>query len=167
VHPGGANVTVDPARVAYGVMTGIGFIGAGTIIHAQGNVRGLTTGAALWCVAAMGLAIGFGLYVIAMTALLLLLAALWWLDYVEESLPRRVTRIVTIRCPWAEGCVRETSKLFTTHGLRVSGVQFHRLGDLSQVDIRLTVEMYRKHDYQQFEHAVQQNGRLVVVSVES
>src|SRR5438128_1990506 len=56
------NVNVDPARIAYGVMTGIGFLGAGTIIKSGGSVRGLTTAAGLWCVAAIGLAAGFGMY---------------------------------------------------------------------------------------------------------
>src|SRR3982751_5325636 len=52
----GININIDPARIAYGVMTGIGFLGAGAIVHAQGGlVRGLTTAAALWCVAAVGL----------------------------------------------------------------------------------------------------------------
>src|SRR3954463_12266300 len=56
----GVNINIDPARIAYGVMTGIGFIGAGVIVHNKGAVRGLTTAAALWCVAAMGLAGGVG-----------------------------------------------------------------------------------------------------------
>ncbi|MGH7176673.1 MAG: MgtC/SapB family protein, partial [Tepidisphaeraceae bacterium] len=45
----GVNINVDPARVAYGVMTGIGFIGAGTFVQSKGSVRGLTTAAGLWC----------------------------------------------------------------------------------------------------------------------
>src|SRR5437763_9543341 len=61
-HPPGVVINSDPARIAYGVMTGIGFLGAGAILHERGFVRGLTTAAALWCVTAIGLAFGFGLY---------------------------------------------------------------------------------------------------------
>src|SRR5215213_6992088 len=46
-HQSNVNINIDPARIAYGVMTGVGFLGAGTILHNKGTVRGLTTAAAL------------------------------------------------------------------------------------------------------------------------
>ncbi len=55
----------DPSRVAAGIVVGIGFLGAGTIIRGEEHVVGLTTAAAIWTVAAIGLAIGAGLYLIA------------------------------------------------------------------------------------------------------
>jgi len=69
---------VDPARIAAGILTGIGFLGAGTIIAARGNVKGLTTAASLWVVAALGLAVGVGAYAIAiLTAIIVLLTLLF------------------------------------------------------------------------------------------
>ena len=57
---------IDPGRIAAQVVTGIGFIGAGTIIHAEGGlVRGLTTAASVWAVAGIGLACGAGMYMLA------------------------------------------------------------------------------------------------------
>jgi putative Mg2+ transporter-C (MgtC) family protein len=55
----------DPARVAAQIVTGIGFIGAGTIIQAQAGVRGITTAAGIWAIAAVGMAAATGLYVLA------------------------------------------------------------------------------------------------------
>ncbi len=56
----------DPTRIASGIVTGIGFLGAGAIIRREGGlVGGLTTAASIWVVAALGLATGMGLYVIA------------------------------------------------------------------------------------------------------
>ena len=55
----------DPGRIAAGVVAGIGFLGAGAIIHHEGFVEGLTTAATMWVVAAIGLAAGAGLYIIA------------------------------------------------------------------------------------------------------
>lgn len=52
----------DPGRVAGPIITGIGFLGAGTIIHKSGGIEGLTTAAGLWAVAAIGMAIGVGWY---------------------------------------------------------------------------------------------------------
>jgi putative Mg2+ transporter-C (MgtC) family protein len=55
----------DPSRVAAGVVAGIGFLGAGAILHRHGGVEGLTTAATMWIVAAIGLAAGAGLYILA------------------------------------------------------------------------------------------------------
>ena len=61
----GFGVGADPARVAAGVVAGIGFIGAGAIIRREGGiVEGLTTAATIWAVAAIGLAAGAGLYIV-------------------------------------------------------------------------------------------------------
>lgn len=53
----------DPARMAAQIVTGVGFLGAGTILHFRGTVHGLTTAASLWVSAAMGTAVGVGMYV--------------------------------------------------------------------------------------------------------
>ncbi len=58
----------DPARVAAGIVTGVGFLGAGTIFRDKNNVRGLTTAASIWAVAGVGLALGTGAYFIATVA---------------------------------------------------------------------------------------------------
>ena len=60
-------MTSDPARLGAQVISGVGFLGAGTIIHQGVNVRGLTTAASLWVVAAIGLAIGSGFYFLGIT----------------------------------------------------------------------------------------------------
>lgn len=74
---GTPNITIDPTRVAAQVVSGIGFLGAGTIIFQREVVRGLTTAASIWTVAALGLAVGGGLYIPAActTVLILLILA--------------------------------------------------------------------------------------------
>ncbi len=73
----GFGVASDPARVAAGVVVGIGFIGAGLILHREGEiVAGLTTAATIWAVAGIGLAAGAGLYLISVVATVLVLAVL-------------------------------------------------------------------------------------------
>lgn len=61
----------DTARVAAGVVTGIGFLGAGTILHKEDKVEGLTTAAGLWMVAAVGMAVGLQFYILATASILL------------------------------------------------------------------------------------------------
>jgi putative Mg2+ transporter-C (MgtC) family protein len=74
----GANVVrADPTRIAAQIVTGIGFLGAGAIIRQGLSVRGLTTAATLWVVAAIGLAAGAGYYDAAVVATVLVLVSLW------------------------------------------------------------------------------------------
>lgn len=76
-------VPLDPARIAAGVITGIGFLGAGTIIREREKVRGLTTAASLWVVAGIGLALGVGFYKAGIFTTILALIVLFFLRYVE------------------------------------------------------------------------------------
>ena len=62
------NFSVDPARVAAGIVTGIGFLGAGSIIATGGQIIGITTAATLWVVAGIGLVVGLGEYIIAIVS---------------------------------------------------------------------------------------------------
>ena len=66
----------DPARLAAQVISGIGFLGAGTIIKQEDKIEGLTTAASLWGVAGLGLAVGYGLYSIAIAAALIIFIGL-------------------------------------------------------------------------------------------
>jgi len=79
-------VPLDPARIAAGVITGIGFLGAGTIIREREGVRGLTTAASLWVAAGIGLACGCGFYKAAFFTAILALATLFLLRYVERMM---------------------------------------------------------------------------------
>ena len=79
----------DPARIAAQIVTGIGFLGAGTIIQARGTVTGLTTAATLWVVAGIGMSVGTGSYVEAVSATLLVLVVLVLLAPTEEVIARR------------------------------------------------------------------------------
>ncbi len=82
----------DPARVAAQILPGVGFIGAGTILHARGSVTGLTSAATIWVVAAIGMALGAGEYTQALGAALLVMTILMGLGYLEIFLARQATR---------------------------------------------------------------------------
>jgi len=74
----GFGAASDPARIAAGVLVGVGFLGAGVIIRTGGGiVAGLTTAATMWAVAAIGLASGAGLYLVAAVATVLILIVLY------------------------------------------------------------------------------------------
>ncbi len=91
------HVSFDPSRIAAQVVTGIGFLGAGTIILQKQVVRGLTTAAGVWVTAAIGLACGIGMYLIAAVATVIVIASLGlinvFLPYVSQC-DRRITFLV-------------------------------------------------------------------------
>jgi putative Mg2+ transporter-C (MgtC) family protein len=82
-------VPVDPARIAAGVITGIGFLGAGTIMHSRSSVRGLTTAASLWVVAGIGLAVGSGMYFGAAVTAALTIITLMFFSRIEYAMIRK------------------------------------------------------------------------------
>ncbi|MBS1568986.1 MAG: MgtC/SapB family protein [Bacteroidetes bacterium] len=87
---GRPNVVLDPSRVAAQVVSGIGFIGAGTILFLkQGAIRGLTTAAGLWTVAAIGLATGGGMYFAAGATTVIALVILWAMQPLERLYDKR------------------------------------------------------------------------------
>ena len=90
---GGRNISLDPARVAAQVVSGIGFIGAGTIIFQKHVVRGLTTAAGLWVTSAIGLACGSGMYWIALAATVMVLMGLEALNFITPNFSVRHLRI--------------------------------------------------------------------------
>ena len=85
-------VPLDPTRIAAGVITGIGFLGAGAIIRESNEVKGLTTAASLWVVAGIGLAVGCGFYTGSIFTTLLTLIVLLILRYVESMVFGKLTR---------------------------------------------------------------------------
>jgi putative Mg2+ transporter-C (MgtC) family protein len=85
-----SGITYDPTRIAAQVVTGIGFLGAGAIIRQGLSVRGLTTAASLWVVAAIGLATGAGYYSAALITTVVVLVSLWPLRIVAFRIFERV-----------------------------------------------------------------------------
>lgn len=155
IPPAGVNITVDPARIAYGVMTGIGFLGAGVIVHSKGTVRGLTTAAGIWCMAGVGLAMGFGLYVFGLLAAIMMVIALWLLDHVEGVLPKLRYRTVTIRTEWRKNCINDCVSKFKEAGFKIVDVRFDRSDDLKNVDVHLLICFLNVDQYLSFERAME------------
>ncbi|MBD3286256.1 hypothetical protein GF338_07960 [candidate division WOR-3 bacterium] len=77
---------LDPGRAAAGVITGVGFLGAGTIIRERGAVHGLTTAASIWAVAGIGIACARGLWFLAIITTVGVLGVLWLMGYLEDYL---------------------------------------------------------------------------------
>jgi putative Mg2+ transporter-C (MgtC) family protein len=112
----------DPTRIAAGVMTGIGFLGAGTIIKHGATVFGLTTAASIWTAAAVGLAVGAGFFYAAAIVVLLTLFILLLVQKVDKHLKifaRRAHMLIYMR--YAPGVITLLESTFREMGLEVGG----------------------------------------------
>ncbi len=81
----GLGAVPDPARLSAQVITGVGFLGAGTIMREGASVKGLTTAASLWAVACLGIACGFGYYAVALLGMVFIFLTLTVLEYVQHK----------------------------------------------------------------------------------
>jgi len=90
-------IRVDPTRMAQGIMTGIGFLGAGVIMKERYTIRGLTTAASIWMTASIGILIGMGFYIPAFAATVLSLGTLSIFRLLERRLPTLQSGMLSIR----------------------------------------------------------------------
>src|SRR4030095_1533651 len=79
----------DPTRIAAQIITGIGFLGAGAVLHSHGFVMGLTTAATIWVVAGVGMALGSGMYMVAIFTTGMSLVTLYFLSFIEDKIQGR------------------------------------------------------------------------------
>jgi putative Mg2+ transporter-C (MgtC) family protein len=150
-------IQVDPARIAYGVMSGIGFLGAGAIIKHFNAVRGLTTAAGLWCVAAIGLACGLGLYIVSIVAAALVLLALGTLNTTETRLPRRRHRRLILRMPWKGDSLSKLITDMNAAGVVITDQNFHRHENLADMDVTLDIGYIDQQKYDTLEKQLRED----------
>lgn len=128
----------DPGRIAAQVLTGVGFIGAGTILHTRGAVTGLTSAATIWVVAAIGMTLGMGLYYEAIGTTVLVMAVLLGLSRVEVALGRYATTShFTIHAKAEPSPVEELRSLAGRTGLDVMRCDVRH----EQVDLVIEMEV--------------------------
>jgi len=114
----------DQARIAAQVVSGIGFLGAGTIMRQGSSVRGLTTAASLWVVAAVGLATGIGLYLAAISTTALILISLFSLSKVEERMAKdRSRKSLWLRAVDQPGLLGRVGTVLGEHNVGITSVK--------------------------------------------
>jgi putative Mg2+ transporter-C (MgtC) family protein len=133
-----AGMRGDPARVAAQILPGVGFIGAGTILHMRGSVSGLTSAATIWVVAAIGMALGSGAYVEAIGTTLLVMAVLSGLGFLEGMIARQLTRGRLILHTRPEtNAFEEISEVIRRSGLDVMESARHQEGPDQVIEFEL------------------------------
>jgi putative Mg2+ transporter-C (MgtC) family protein len=139
-------VVFDPTRIAAQIVTGVGFLGAGAIIRQGLSVRGLTTAATLWVVAAIGMAAGVGYYEAAVATTALVLLSLWPLRIIAFRLSERYLRPAEGRLAVELGQGASAGGVLQTVesvGAQVRSVSFEDEGEIRRIDIRARLDPAR------------------------
>jgi putative Mg2+ transporter-C (MgtC) family protein len=125
-HPQLANaLKADIGRIGAQVVSGIGFLGAGAIIHQKGSVRGLTTAASLWVVACIGLAVGLGYYTLSILSLITVVLVLVSLKKFESRFLDKSNLIrVEIVYLDKQRMVQKVENYFESKNIKVKNIEF-------------------------------------------
>ena len=119
----------DPRRISAAVVSGIGFLGAGVILKEQGRVSGLTTAAAIWVTAAIGMGIGSGFYTLSLTGAALVFIALWGVPRVTSRLQARYAVTYRATCHRDSADFGELTQRFRDARLIVNRSSLAKSGD--------------------------------------
>jgi putative Mg2+ transporter-C (MgtC) family protein len=133
----------DAGRIAAAVPTGMGFLGAGTIIREGSSIRGLTTAASLWTVAAIGLCAGYGfsMYPVAVLAAAAALATLTLLSRIEQKMPKRQYRHVVIRGRSVRRRIPEIQQKLLPERVEIRSLEVTPTTDENVQELRLIVRL--------------------------
>jgi putative Mg2+ transporter-C (MgtC) family protein len=131
VHTAAEAVRIDPTRMAQGIMTGIGFLGAGVIVKEGLTVRGLTTAASIWITAAIGVLAGIGFYFPLACSVILTLGVLSAFRWIEAKMPAQVYYHFDVRFARTGGQPNERAlrDLVERHGFSIANLSYRLDGE--------------------------------------
>ncbi|WP_164670648.1 MgtC/SapB family protein [Virgibacillus doumboii] len=123
------NIRFDPARIPSYVISGIGFLGAGTIIVNGMTIRGLTTAASIWTVAGLGLVVGVGMYAAAIFTTLIILLSLVFLNNFEKLFKKSRSSILIEIVAFPGLKINNIVSVFESYNLSIKQVEIERVED--------------------------------------
>jgi putative Mg2+ transporter-C (MgtC) family protein len=136
-------------RIAAGVITGIGFIGAGTIILSRGSVVGLTTAATLWAVSGLGLVIGAGYFWIAIIFAAIVILTLVIFRYLEGQLRRKSPHRYQVKAKHSSEILDSVKRLALHEGLKLQDIHFKKEGNSSVLSFSFNASEEKEEKFNQ------------------
>lgn len=137
-----ASGVVDPSRMAAQVVSGIGFLGAGTIIRFQASVRGLTTAAGLWAVAGIGLAVGSGFYTAALLTTAIIFIVLVTLSRFERRIKRQTEKRLKIQTNVNTDQLAQIRKRVTDLNAEIIQIDINPSSEEGMFSLSLDLKLY-------------------------
>ena len=130
----GADVRLDPSRLAQGIVTGVGFLGAGMIYIQRGSIRGLTTASGIWATCGIGMAIGSGMYIIGLATTVIVLLI--------QFVLHQKTRFMT----------QHKIRSFTVYGVILEGFQQHMTDEMNKKGIAINEVSIKSNEDRSYDY---------------
>ena len=130
----GADVRLDPSRLAQGIVTGVGFLGAGMIYIQRGSIRGLTTASGIWATCGIGMAIGSGMYIIGLSTTVIVLLI--------QFVLHQKTRFMT----------QHKIRSFTVYGVILEGFQQHMTDEMNKKGIAINEVSIKSNEDRSYDY---------------
>lgn len=127
-------IKVDYGRLGAQVITGVGFLGAGTIIHEKGNIKGLTTAASLWVVACLGLAVGMGDYITSFLGAVFIVITLVFLKKIQDKVIEKMS-LKRVEVQYYKTCNTQNyiEEIFDGAFIKVKSIEFINQEDEEEI----------------------------------
>jgi putative Mg2+ transporter-C (MgtC) family protein len=157
-----ARVILDPTRMAQGIMTGIGFVGAGAIIKEGFSVRGLTTAASIWITAAIGILTGIGFYFASAVGTVLALGTLSLFRWVEARLPTESYASFVVRFK-RDAAVSEADlrKLVADQGFSLYNMSYRLHGEVDVLEYRTVIRTMQPANLAKLARTLSADARVI------
>ena len=139
-------VAVDPTRLAGQVISGIGFLGAGTILRFRASVRGLTTAASLWAIAGIGLAVGSGFTVGAVAATIVVLIVLFGLSGWERRIRKDWYQVLVIQTRASTVDLSSIRQVLAEYDVEIRDLEIKRTDQPDDSIVELHVKLLSERD---------------------
>jgi putative Mg2+ transporter-C (MgtC) family protein len=153
---------MDPTRVIQGIVTGVGFLGAGVIFKEGFSVRGLTTAACLWVVSAIGVLMGLGLFDVGILVTAMVLAVLTLFRRVESLVPSPVYRRLTLRYRRDAAPDEDKTRAYLqTFGLRVRSMSYRLCAETGLLEHAMSVVAPNRKSLPQLAQALSESKNVV------
>ncbi len=139
---------IDPTRMAQGIMTGIGFLGAGVIMREKLTIRGLTTAASIWMTASIGILIGIGFYFAAAVGTVLTLGTLSLFRWIEARMPALYYGLLQVRTLRKEVIsLADLSALIGSHNISAASPSYRLAEEGKYFEYQMTIRTRDKSNY--------------------
>lgn len=124
----------EPARLAAQVVSGIGFLGAGTILRTGNSIRGLTTAASIWVCGGIGLAIGNGYYVGGVATTIIVLVALRGLVFIQKRISKRQQKLLIVQCKERAGLIGDIGNILGKNNICINEIKVNNEDNIVEDD---------------------------------
>ncbi len=146
------SIRIDPTRMAQGIMTGIGFLGAGVILHNRHSVRGLTTAASIWITSALGILVGAGHFAIGAFACVLVLITLSLFRTIEQIVPsRRYARLSITAIADHKNMEELIRGLMQDQGISGNGFAYEYRSNKGELELQTTISAFNSKKFAKLE----------------